>query len=372
MYSHCPTCTVHLGTNRALEPFPVGRRLAFDEVRGRLWVLCPRCRSWNLVPLEDRWEAVVAAARLFETAAIGARTEEIALGRITDGTELVRIGGASEPEIAGWRYGRELIGRRRRRRLLTVASLGAAGALTLTPAVGAATVFWLYAGIGAGGLLAGRLRTRRPVFRRSADARALAESANPDDPARTADADELDTIESPPRDRPLLFRERDVQRLLLVPDEGDAGWRVLLDRWYRPALPLDRWEAHRALRAMLAVWNAAGGTRSQVRAATKRVVELGSADRVLARAARDLNAGNAWEYHLAWPFRDTARIQWADPTLRLALEMAAHDELERLALEGEVRLLEREWRVAEELASIADELFLPARIRRRGPLSGEA
>ena len=42
--------------------------------------------------------------------------------------------------------------------------------------------------------------------------------------------------------------------------------------------------------------------------------------------------------------------------LRLALEMSAHEETERRALEGELKLLEREWRAAEAVAAIADEL----------------
>jgi hypothetical protein len=45
---------------------------------------------------------------------------------------------------------------------------------------------------------------------------------------------------------------------------------------------------------------------------------------------------------------------------RLALEMATHEETERQALEGELNALEAAWREAEEIASIADSLGLPA------------
>jgi len=44
---------------------------------------------------------------------------------------------------------------------------------------------------------------------------------------------------------------------------------------------------------------------------------------------------------------------------RLALEMALHEERERRALEGELKLLEIAWREAEEVAAISDDLFLP-------------
>jgi hypothetical protein len=362
MHSHCPTCTTPLGSNRVLESCPVGRRMAFDSVRGRFWILCPRCRSWNLLPLEDRWEPIDEAERLFESAVIGARTQRIAIGRVADGTELVRVGDAEEGELAGWRYGRELVGRWRRHRRLVAGSVGVAGVLTLVPAVGLGAVVSLYAGLGAGGLVLRRLRSNRPVFRRT-------EGEGPEP-----------GVEGGPEGA--VFRERDLQRLLLVPGPGrrdaggppkDEGWRALVDRWHRPPLELDRWEAKRALRAMLAVWNAEGGSPTQVRRATARVVELGTADRVLARAAQDLNRGNAWEYHMAWPFLETARIQWADRTLRLAVEIAAHEDLERRALEGELRVLEREWAMAEELAGIEDELLAPrwpwsGRNRREDPI----
>jgi hypothetical protein len=39
--------------------------------------------------------------------------------------------------------------------------------------------------------------------------------------------------------------------------------------------------------------------------------------------------------------------------------MAAHEEQERRALEGELALLEAAWREAEEVAHIADDMFLP-------------
>jgi len=47
---------------------------------------------------------------------------------------------------------------------------------------------------------------------------------------------------------------------------------------------------------------------------------------------------------------------------RLALEMAAHEDSERRALEGELHILEAAWKEAEEIAGIADNLFLPESI----------
>ena len=64
------------------------------------------------------------------------------------------------------------------------------------------------------------------------------------------------------------------------------------------------------------------------------------------------------------------------PDIRLALEMAANEmaaneEPERRAMDGELAALETAWREAEEIAAIADDLLLPANVgeslRRHGP-----
>src|SRR5688572_30737714 len=129
MYSTCLFCNADLGSNEALADFPVGRRLAFDAGKGRLWVVCRRCERWNLSPLEERWEAIEQAERQFRATRQRVSTENIGLTRMRDGTELVRIGEPLRPEYAAWRYG-DQFGRRRRRQLLTAGGgLGAFGAV---------------------------------------------------------------------------------------------------------------------------------------------------------------------------------------------------------------------------------------------------
>ncbi|HSG81322.1 MAG TPA: hypothetical protein VLC48_03655, partial [Gemmatimonadota bacterium] len=56
------------------------------------------------------------------------------------------------------------------------------------------------------------------------------------------------------------------------------------------------------------------------------------------------------------------RFTLMDPRTRLALEMAAHEENERRAFEGELEALEAAWREAEEIAAIADKLLLPRNV----------
>src|SRR6476661_6657816 len=104
MYSRCMFCNLPLGANEVLEIFPVGRRLAFDSAKGRLWVVCRFCERWNLSPLDERWEAIEACERLFHDTRLRVSTDNIGLARLHEGLELVRIGAPQRPEFAAWRY----------------------------------------------------------------------------------------------------------------------------------------------------------------------------------------------------------------------------------------------------------------------------
>ena len=117
VYTSCMFCRKPLGTNEVVESFPVGRRLAFDAVRGRLWVVCAKCERWNLTPLEERWEAVEDCERLFRDTRIRVSTDNVGLARHPEGLTLVRIGEPMRPEFAAWRYG-DQFGRRMRRAIM--------------------------------------------------------------------------------------------------------------------------------------------------------------------------------------------------------------------------------------------------------------
>src|SRR5512142_2756098 len=146
MYSTCIFCNKPLGSNEAIEAFPIGTRVAFDSARGRLWAVCPSCERWNLSPLEERWEAIEQAEKLYRDTRRRVSTDNIGLAKIREGTTLVRIGEPQRPEFAAWRYG-DQFGRRRRRHMLI-----AAGGIA---AVGGALVGGAAAGIGIGGLAGG-------------------------------------------------------------------------------------------------------------------------------------------------------------------------------------------------------------------------
>jgi hypothetical protein len=105
--------------------------------------------------------------------------------------------------------------------------------------------------------------------------------------------------------------------------------------------------------------NSGGGSAEQVQLAVGIVEQSGSPTDLFYRTARDLGqpVGRGW----GDPRRRSA-LKRVPVATRLALEMATHEESERRALEGELYLLEEAWKQAEEIAAIADDMFLPASV----------
>src|SRR5687768_16885916 len=123
MLARCIFCHTDLPPNQTLEHFPVGRRVAFDPARGRLWAICPACRRWNLAPIEERWEALEELERLTrDHGRLLSQTEHIALLRAED-LDVLRVGRAKLVEEAWWRYGQELQRRQTRSHLITAAEV---------------------------------------------------------------------------------------------------------------------------------------------------------------------------------------------------------------------------------------------------------
>jgi hypothetical protein len=331
MYSRCLSCRAPLGRNECLEQLPVGRSLAFDPVQGRLWVVCRACRSWNLAPLLERWEPLEELERIFQATPVEASSDNVALGRARDGTALVRIGPADRREFAFWRYARRLKKRWTR-------SHGLLGAVTSGPLLVAANTgvsfslaMPVFLGLVAGGVV---WQDRQHLFR-TGDGR--------------------------------IVRRGDASRARLVPDGDDSGWRLEIPRRGESS-SLVGGEALRALRAILPRANIHGGKAIDVDQAVARTRGGPTPARVLSGLARQLGEmhnmdpqHNRFVFTAPGPARPH-RIATARPVLRLAVEIAANEETERRALEGEMSLLEQEWREAEELAAISDELLIPPRI----------
>ncbi|MFW6078883.1 MAG: hypothetical protein ACODAE_04635 [Gemmatimonadota bacterium] len=355
MYRHCVFCAADLGQNEVVEPFPVGRRLAYDQAKGRLWVVCRNCERWNLSPLEERWEAIETCEREYRETRLRASTENIGLARLSEGLELVRIGRPRRPEFAAWRYG-DQFGRRRRRNLL----LGGGG-LALSAAYASGYLTGLITG-GAAILLVNAYS--------AAEHYRFAE--------RTAVR-----VHDPEGGR-IELSELHIQHAELhVTGTGDWDWALVLSHrppgwkrssawtWLRRAIvpqsmlkvartaPRAEFRGDAAVRAVRKVIpgvNTIAGSKRQVRRAVRLLDETGGVAATFARAA------NVKRRRLMNP-AGAASLAALPAPVRLALEMASHEESERRALEGELKHLERDWREAEEVAAIVDEITLPSRIR---------
>src|SRR5215217_2385084 len=233
MYSTCIFCHAALEANDAIEHFPVGRRLAFDPERGRLWVVCRKCRQWNLTPTEERWEAIEECERFYRDTKLRVSTDQIGLARLPSGVELVRIGRPERPEFAAWRYGDQL-GRRRRTAMMRAGiGLGALGALVIG---GAAAGF----GIGGFGWIIGQVGER--IVKGSPE-RVVARLLVP----QVGD---------------LTVKGKHLNRLQLV-TEGDDRWKLGLP-YRKQIVTLEGDPAIQALGKLLPQLNRFGGSRERV------------------------------------------------------------------------------------------------------------
>ncbi|HEU4565399.1 MAG TPA: hypothetical protein VFS05_12140, partial [Gemmatimonadaceae bacterium] len=122
--------------------------------------------------------------------------------------------------------------------------------------------------------------------------------------------------------------------------------------------------ALRAAGVILPRLNAAGASGGQLRDALRLLESTGDPHRVFAVAARRMPSTREVLFGERASGQQSryGAIERLPPAQRLALEMAAHEETERRALEGELAILHQAWREAEEIAAIADDLLLPAGI----------
>lgn len=360
MYSHCLFCRADLGANDVIEALPIGRRIAFDAAKGRLWVVCPRCAQWNLTPFEERWEAVETAERLYGGTSRRMQGDQVGLAKLAEGLELVRIGRPQRPEFAAWRYGDRFVRRRRNAIVGAVALAGGGGLVALgLPLLG----------VGAG-VAVTATSTLMNVWA-VAQARKSYVSGIPH-----PDGGRMVITKN---DRPFV---RLVQRA-----ESEGGWGLDVpyqrivhgeEPWWSSALNLPSAgtarlsgpAARHAAEVLLPGSNPIGARKSLVSDAVHLIEEAGGAEAWLRSAATQTRQ---WGAQQKWG--DTGAINHLPRPVRLALEMAAHEEGERGALEGELSGLEARWREAEEIAAIADDMLLPASVsqfiaRARGTARG--
>ena len=328
MYATCLYCTTNLGANAVVETFPIGRRLAFDSAKGRLWVVCHRCERWNLTPIEQRWEAVETCERLFRDARKRFATENIGLARLDEGLDLVRIGEPLLPEFAAWRYG-DQFGQRRK------------GAVIRVSALGTAAVALVVGSLPLGALALGTfgiLRAAEAVARRIKETKLVARVPRSDGETLTVLGGHLPFAQ-------------------IKTDLGSrTGWQLELTHLDGT----DRMHGEHAMNAVALIMptiTGNGATAHKVNRAIKRlevhpdpVGYLRSIAAISSHTSRPGHAGSLTSLPV---------------DMRMAIEMAANEENERYILAGEMGLLEMAWEDAEEIAAIADDLAVSPEVVRR-------
>jgi len=338
MYSTCLFCHGKLGKNEVIEHFPIGSRLAFDGARGRLWAICPGCRRWNLSPLDERWEAIEECERVYRSTRARVSTENIGLAPNVRGVDLVRVGRPLRPEFAAWRYGSQLKWRYRRSQIAkgVAGAAGVAAAVVAAPTVapliapaffafGFSAPLWVVPGMVAMDIKDywqwERVALRLPS----------------------------------PQGRKLTVRVRHMWESAYYTDRhtGELTLRVAHDGG------ASHYDGNQALTTggrLLARANWLGGAGGMVQRAVEQIDEMGDADGFLQKTAARFSRFHG--RRIMAKYRRVGAMSLM-PVERLALEMAVHEEAERRALEGELERLADEWREAEEVAAISDDLLPP-------------
>lgn len=313
-HTRCIFCRASLGRNTILAEHPLGARLAFDTENARLWIVCPRCARWNLAALDqpERRDAVAKLDQFYSATPSHHAEKGIGIAEVGRAT-LIRVGGATWPQFAAWRYGRRL----RRRRygwfvfiavltLVNIFNFSSSGDAFLETNLG---LFGAYALIAfALWYIGWRTRWYVPLGRGTR--------------APTSGL-QIDRAE-------ISVRE--------------AGWSLLVAH-RNGASSLRGPDAVRALALLMPLHNGKGATDA----------DIADAIYLIERAGGPENFFHA-RLNPAWLGQGNHPITSLPLPLRLALEIAAHEETERRILRGELAALTLDWRQAAQTATVAEEL----------------
>jgi hypothetical protein len=307
MFKNCAFCNAPFDGDGGPSGLGVGRRLAFDEWNGRLWVVCSRCSRWNLTPFDDRLEHLEAVARAAHAGRVAASTDQVSLIR-WQRYDFVRVGTPPRVELATWRYGERMRTRQRERLKvvvpLTIAAIGVGVAANVAAGGGFGVVVWNLHNVIDWMYV--RLVGRRRV--------ALSE------PTVCAHCGTV-----------MQLRARHVQHSRVVPDaHAEIAVALSCPHCHREGAQLTGADAVQVLRQGLTYLNVSRSGRKRAADAAREVDQAGGPNELMHDVAqRELT------------------LRSLRPERRLALEMAVDERVE-------VEELERQWREAEEIADIAD------------------
>ena len=307
--------------------------------------MCVKCSRWNLTPLEERWEAIEDCERRFRATTKRKSTEHIGLARLSEGLDLVRIGKPLRPEFAAWRYGDQL-GRRR----IAAMARTAVGMVAIATVAPLQTVAFIGAAFDPD----------RSLWKLG-DIALLATSQKVIGRITTTAGEQV------------LIRNRHVDKTELLPATATEPWGLRLNhgaprsegRWTSRIDPrsyetvIRGEEAARVARDILPRLNRHGASTREVKESVGLLETYADANALFKHTAAVAHRSKLNDD------RKHATFLTLRPELRLALEMASQEDLESRALEGELALLETAWQEAENIAAIADNMFVPTGILDR-------
>ncbi len=332
LFTRCIFCHKNFPENGVFGRLPPGRRLAFDPVQGRLWVICDQCGRWNLCAMEERWEALHELERLVrDRSELVAETDNIAL-LSTDELSLVRVGKAGLAERAWWRYGQELHRRRSRfhstRSRLTAYTFGAMTFLSDVVGLGDedVSIGWDDAP------MADILRWRWFGW-----------------------AAWHGSVDCPSCNSSLKALRYDLSWWIFPRIDSDTGQTVVevpcprCDPWTpQKVYEIEGPEAQDVLRRILAYQHIAGATEGTIKDASQVIESVGSSEAFEALVTKERRS--------LWGMGKTRSI---------ALEIALNESVERRIMGMELQAIEFMWKREEELARIIDEQLTPEDVRER-------
>lgn len=294
--------------------FPVGKRIAFDPARTRLWDICAKCGQWNLtaLDLDERRAAIGKLEQTFAATTSRSGSADVGIAKLPDGTSLVRVGNGNWSQFAAWRYGRRF----RHRQFGYVAFVVANMVFTpmldrqlfattfssaLTIVCGAALLYWAL------------------IHRR------------------------LSSVPLQDGRRASIFARHELAPSIML---RDGTWQLFV-RHDRGESLLAGPEALRILGVLLARRNYNGASKEDVAMAIDMIQRAGGAERVFSAWLRPGLLGMK---------EGSNKLRKLPKPLALALEMAAHEETERRALQGELAVLKLDVSMAAERAKIVEEI----------------
>jgi hypothetical protein len=178
----------------------------------------------------------------------------------------------------------------------------------------------------------------------------------------------------PDSDEKIKVQMKHLEKSRFVPS-GDGDWELHVN--YAPGwssgfssgdgdtLVYSDDEALEVVGKLMARANRSGGSKKTVADAVSRIETVGDPESFIDQAVleserlRREKAGNNPKKLAKATAGSLAKLP---KDIRLAIEMATHEEAERRAMEGELATLEEAWRKAEEIAGIADSLLVPSEV----------